>query len=74
MEILKNGKIIPILSKDDALEVIRENLSSDLASYLSYIIEDMELEEERVEKIRQEAGFESRAVGAAAQGAFKARI
>lgn len=35
---------------------------------------DMELEEERVEKIRQEACFESRAVGAAAQGAFKARI
>ena len=35
---------------------------------------DMELEEERVEKIRQEACFESRAMGAAAQGAFKARI
>lgn len=33
---------------------------------------DMELEKERMEKIRQEAGFESRALGEAAEGALEA--
>lgn len=52
--LLNNGKLIPILSKEDTLEVIKENLSSDLASYLSHIIADMELDEEEIEQLEKD--------------------
>lgn len=52
--LLNNGKLIPILSKEDALEVIKENLSSDLASYLNHIITDMELDEQEIEQLEKD--------------------
>lgn len=52
--LLNDGKLIPILSKDDALEVIKENLSSDLAIYLNHIIADMELDEQEMEQLEKD--------------------
>ena len=52
--LLNDGKLSPILSKDDALEVIKENFSSDLASYLNHIIVNMELDEQEMEQLEKD--------------------
>ncbi|MGF0102035.1 hypothetical protein [Bariatricus sp. SGI.019] len=52
--LLNNGKIIPILSKDDALEVIEEYLGTELAAYFKDILYDMNAIDEEITSLEND--------------------
>lgn len=51
---LNNGNIVPIASTNDAIEVIRDNLGSELATYIEYVIDNFEFDAQDMESLERD--------------------
>lgn len=53
---LKDGNIVPIASKEDALQVIDEKLGHDLKAFLTLIFYNMEMDKKILDQLEEENG------------------
>ena len=51
---LNNGNIVPIMSIHDAIEVVKSNLGSELATYIEYVIDNFEFDAQDMESLERD--------------------
>ena len=51
---LNNGNIVPIASTNDAIEVIRDNLGNELATYIEHVIDNFEFDAQDMESLERD--------------------
>lgn len=51
---LNNGNIVPIASTNDAIEVIRDNLGNELATYIEHVIDNFEFDAQDMESLEHD--------------------